>query len=99
MKQGGNCYGAGVHHGVIRPIRSGLEFYRVKWLATRFHTNALKNPFVPEFLNRHTEREGLGNGLDCECPVTVSGFEDPAVGAYETDAELVRVRLRQLGDI
>ena len=53
----------------------------------------------PELVDRHPERERLGDRLDGERAVAVAGLEDAAVAGDETNAEIVWVRLGQFRNV
>ena len=99
MEQCSDRNGTRVDHRVIRPVCPTLELDRVECIATRFDTNVLKNLFVPELFDGHTEGERLGHRLDRERPVVVACLEDPAIGCHKADTEVVGVGLPQLRDI
>ena len=56
-------------------------------------------PFVAEVLERHAERERLGDRLQRERLIAVAGLEDLAVGGDDADAEMIGIRVAELGNV
>ena len=97
--QRGDGDGAGIDHGVERPVGDLVEHDRVESFPRRLDADMVQHVLAPVMLERVAVHEGLRNRLDGEEVVGVAGGVDLAVDRGERDAEYAGIGLAELRDI
>ena len=85
--QRGDGDGAGIDHGVERPVGDLVEHDGVERFARRLDADMVEHILAPVMLERVAVHEGLRDRLDGEEVVGVAGGVDLAVDGGERDAE------------
>ena len=91
--------GAGIDHGVERPVGDLVEHDRIESFPRRLDADMVEHILAPVMLERVAVHEGLRNRLDGEEVVGVASSVDLAVDRGERDAEGGGIGLAELRDV
>ena len=99
VHQLGDGDGAGIDHGVERPVGDLVEHDRVERFAGRLDADMLQHVLAPVMLERVAVHEGLRHRLDGEEVVGVADGVDLAVDGGDGDAEVAGSALPSSRDV
>jgi len=95
----GHGDGAGIDHGVERPVGDLVEHDRIEGFSRGLDADMAQHIVAPIVLKRAAIHEGLRHRLDSEKVLVVAGGVHLAVDRGERDAEGGGIGLAELGDI
>ncbi len=99
LDEPGGGDGAGVDHRVARAARAGVEADGVECVAGGLDADLGEDFRAAMVREGEAIDEGLRDGLDGELVPRVAHLIDAAIGGDDADAEPLRIRFGQLGDV
>ena len=99
VHQLGHGDGAGIDHGVERPVDDLVEHDRVEGFAGGLDADMFQHRLAAMVLERIAVHEGLRHRLDGEGDLGIADGVDLPVDGGDGDAEQVGIDLAELGDV